>query len=83
MLKYAKGQPGGECGRLLCKCRPATWRDAINETNICQGCASDINQLYRSLSVTEPCTEITQAQASIALKAAPEFDCTTERWIFP
>jgi len=83
MAENVKGQPGGECGRLLCKCRPAFWRDAINETHICVGCAGDINRLYRMLSITEPCTEIVPDQAPAAATAAPEYNLATGRWVFP
>ena len=68
MAENLKGQPGGECGRLLCKCHPATWYDAINEMNVCQGCAGDINRLYRALSVMEPCTEVATLPIVVAIE---------------
>jgi hypothetical protein len=69
MPETTKGQPGGECGRLLCKCI-ATWRDEINERCICSGCALDANRFHRALGHVEPCTEISPSPVAAASEYA-------------
>jgi hypothetical protein len=73
MTNPVKGQPGGECGRLLCKCHPAMWHDSINEMSVCAGCANDINRLYRALSITEPCVEAPPPPAAAAAMTEEEY----------
>lgn len=38
-----KGKIGRECGRYLCQCSPARWRDGLSGEYVCEGCALEEN----------------------------------------
>jgi hypothetical protein len=39
-----KGEAGGECGRLLCRCKPARYYSFERGDYLCEGCAADENR---------------------------------------
>jgi hypothetical protein len=39
-----KGHAGGECGRLLCRCKPACYYSFERGDYLCDGCAADENR---------------------------------------
>ena len=77
-----KGSPGGECGALLCRCKPAFFYHAQLECAVCEGCASDANRRsWLNRSDGSPCcNEI--SRPVVAVEADKPFDMAevANRW---